>query len=74
MTQHELKFTTALDRYYKNIESLFKGAIEEHIEERKEVLKALIEKFDYDVDKHRLNEVEQLEEFLFEHKVKKILN
>lgn len=38
-----------------------KKELDKIIRDRKETLNELIGKFDYDVDKHRLNELEQIE-------------
>ena len=36
------------------------GEFEEVVGEREKILKPLIKKFDYDIDKHRLDELKQL--------------
>lgn len=40
-----------------------KKQLEKYIKERKHTLADLVRKFDYEIDKHRLDEVEQLEKF-----------
>lgn len=46
-----------------------KDEIREHIANRRTILSEMVKKWDYDIDKHRLNELEQVESLLNEEEI-----